>query len=292
MTTTPRVSVIVPHYNDLARLELLLDALDRQHPVDGGFEVIVADNASTVGEAAVRAVTDGRARLTIVREKGAGPARNGGVAIAAGDVLAFTDSDCLPEAAWLVEGLAALEAYDIVGGAMTVLVRDAEAMTPVEAFESVYAFDNEVYVKRDGFTVTANLFCARSTFHRVGDFTTSPISEDIEWCNRARGMGLSLGYAPKSIVGHPARRTWDELVGKSRRISTEIFGLTRTRPRGRLIWLARTLALPLSAVAHTPKALLSPAVPKLSSRLATIGVLYRIRLWRCVHGLTLLAGHA
>jgi glycosyltransferase involved in cell wall biosynthesis len=289
MTAPPHVSVVVPHFNDLERLGLVLDALDRQRPVEGGFEVIVADNASPVGEAAVREVTDGRARLTIVREKGAGPARNGGVAVARGAVLAFTDADCIPEPAWLVEGLAALKTYDLVGGAMRVLVEDPERMTAVEAFERVFAFDNATYVTKGAFTVTANLFCASDTFQRVGGFTASPMSEDKEWCYRARDLGFRLGYASSSVVGHPARRTWDELVVKTRRISTESFGLMLTRPRGRLRWLARTLVTPLSAIVHTPKALLSTAVPKFSSRLAAVGVLYRIRIWRFGHGLTLLA---
>jgi hypothetical protein len=49
------------------------------------------------------------------------------------------------------------------------------------------------------------------------------------------------------------------------------------------------LAMRLSAIAHRPKALSNPAVPKLASRFAAVGVLYRIRLWRFRHGLTLLA---
>ena len=46
MIARPTVSVIVPHYNDLERLNICLDALGGQtFPVDR-FEIIVADNDS------------------------------------------------------------------------------------------------------------------------------------------------------------------------------------------------------------------------------------------------------
>src|SRR3546814_11159267 len=61
------------------------------------FEIIVADNGSPGGKQALAALIGDHARMVIVPEKGAGPARNGGVAQARGDILAFTDCDCLPD---------------------------------------------------------------------------------------------------------------------------------------------------------------------------------------------------
>ncbi len=130
----------------------------------------------------------GRASLTIVGEKGAGPARNGGVAASNGAILAFTDCDCVPSPEWLTAGIAALERAPVVGGRMT--VSTSECKSGAEAFESVFAFDNEDYVTRKGFTVTANLFCSRKTFDEVGPFRTG-VSEDTEWCWRARDRGFS-----------------------------------------------------------------------------------------------------
>jgi glycosyltransferase involved in cell wall biosynthesis len=76
----PKVSVIIPHYRDLARLDKCLTALGRQTYPRDCIEIIVADNASPEGETAVAAAIAGRSRLVVVREKGAGLARNGGVA--------------------------------------------------------------------------------------------------------------------------------------------------------------------------------------------------------------------
>lgn len=287
MSRTPRVSVIIPHYRDLRGLDLCLRALARQtYPLDD-FEVIVADNNSPEGEAAVAEVVAGRARLTVVPEKGAGPARNGGVAIARGDLLAFTDSDCVPEAEWLAEGLAGLEGYDFVGGRVTVLVDDPTSMSGAEAFERVFAFDFKTYITKKGFTGAGNLFCSRAVFDQVGGFRVG-VSEDVEWSYRARGKGLRLGYAPCAIVGHPARRNWEELWGKWRRVNAETYGLYRERTGGNLTWLARSLALPLSAVLHTPRVFTSDQLSTARQRLAAVGMLFKLRFWRLGHALRLL----
>ena len=282
---SPRVSVIVPHYSDLAGLEACLAALGRQTVAPD--EIVVADNNSPQGEAAIAAVIAGRGRLVVVAERGAGPARNGGVAASSSQLLAFTDSDCLPEPGWLEAGLSALRSADFVGGAMRVLVADETALTPPEAFERVFAFDNRDYVERKGFTVTANLFCARALFDDVGGFRVG-VPEDLEWCGRAQAKGYRIGYAADAVVGHPARRTWPELERKWKRLNAEAFGMAAGGPRGRLRWLLKALALPVSALAHMPKALSSPALPAPIDRWNAAKTLWRLRCWRMIDSLRLL----
>jgi GT2 family glycosyltransferase len=291
MAMDPKVSVIVPHYRDLRGLALCLEALDRQTYPRSDFEIVVGDNNSPEGEAAVAKVIDGRARLVVIREKGAGPARNGAAAAARGHILAFTDSDCVPEPMWLAEGVAALEKHDFVGGHVRVLVDDVARMTPTEAFERVFAFDFKDYILNKGFTGSGNLFCARTLFEKVGGFR-SVVSEDVEWSHRARSLGFTLGYAPRAVVGHPARRTWPELTIKWRKANSEAYNLLIERPGGRLWWFLRSLALPASAVAHTPKVLASSELDTVGQRAAAIFTLHRVRWWRFVHALRLLAGHA
>lgn len=287
-TDTPRVSVIVPHFEDLAGLARCMDALAAQtYPTDR-TEIIVADNASPAGREAVERVIAGRARLVVVEARGAGPARNGGAALAGGEILAFTDSDCIPAPDWLSEGVAALADCDFAGGAMQVLVGDETRISGAEAFERVFAFDNETYVRRKDFTVTANLFCPASVFARVGGFAVG-VSEDLDWSIRARDAGYRIGYAPRARVGHPARRDWSELTRKWRRLNEETFAVYRARPNGRLRWLAKSLALPLSALAHTPKVLASRRLSSPRQRLRALATLYRLRGWRCLDALRLMS---
>lgn len=286
-SAAPKLSVVVPHYEDLSRLALCLSGLERQTLPRDTFEIVVSDNASPCGLEAIEQVIAGRARLVLAPEKGAGPTRNSGVEAARGEVLAFTDSDCRPEPGWLAAGLAALDAYDLVGGAMQVLVDDPDRMTPTEAFELLFAFNNQRYVSRKGFTVTANLFCRRDLFDRVGGFRVG-LSEDVEWCQRATGLGYRLGYAADAVVGHPARKTWAELRKKWERTNKEAYLLYAARSGGLWLYLARAGLMPLSALAHTPKVLMSTKLARWDQKLSAAGILYRLRFWRLIHSVRLL----
>src|SRR5690606_10599748 len=113
------VTVIVPVYNDVARLRTCLTALAAQdYPADL-LDVIVADNASSEDVRVALPADDDR--FTIVHEarQGSYAARNTGWGHARGEILAFTDSDCLPRADWISRAVAALhapDAPDAVGG--------------------------------------------------------------------------------------------------------------------------------------------------------------------------------
>ena len=272
------MTVVVPHYNDLPALGRCLDALQAQTLPADAFEIVVADNASPQGEAAVAAVIAGRARLLTVPERGAGPARNAGVGAARATVIAFTDSDCVPEPGWLAAGLKVLDRYDVVGGRMEVLVDAARAKTGAEAFEQVFAFRNEQYIADKGFSVSANLFCSRETFDRVGVFGVG-LSEDVDWCRRATALGYTLGFATDAVVGHPARANWRELMAKWRRINYEGYHLALKEGRRRN-WMASTYLLPASVVAHTPQILRSPALHGVREKGSALMTLTRLRLWR------------
>lgn len=272
-----RVSVIVPHYNDLAGLDLCLADLEKQsYPL---HEIIVVDNNSPVGLDAVAAVVRDRAKLVVEMEKGAGPARNGGARAATGEVLAFTDSDCRPEPDWVLHGVEGLAQWDFVGGHIKVLVDDPRRMTPTEAFETIFAFNNERYIKRLGFTGSGNLFCAKTLFDHVGGFRPA-VSEDVEWSQRAGAMGYRLGYAPRAVVGHPARRNWEDLVKKWRKTNREAFLLSATRKNGRIRFFLRTLLLPFSILAHAPRVVVSRKLPSVSARIGALYILTRVRMWR------------
>lgn len=277
--TYPRISVIVPHFEDLDGLDKCLTALAQQTVEAATIEIIVADNMSPVGLGAVERTIAGRARLVAVAEKGAGPTRNGGAAAARGDYLAFTDSDCVPSPAWLGAGTSALDVYDIVGGAMRVSVADPRHMTAAEAFEAEFAFANDHYVRKLGFSVTANLFVRRADFERVGGFRAG-IPEDFEWCQRATRAGLSIGYAEAALVTHPARRTWPELERKWRRLTQEDYRFARERGEDRARWLLKSCAMPISIIPHAIRAAVSPRLPDARTKLLAISILTRLRLWR------------
>jgi len=284
----PMVSVIVPHYNDLPGLDRCLQALERQTYPRDRFEIIVADNNSPGGVEAVKGVVDGRAVLIVVTEKGAGPARNGALTLARHEILAFTDSDCVPTPDWLARGVAGLDGFDLVGGDVVIFPGDPDRVNAVEAFEMVFAFDNEDFVNSRGFSVTANLFTRRSVFAEVGDFSRMKISEDVDWCYRATAGGFRLAYVPGAVVGHPARPTWADVCKKTRRMEVEMFFLKVNSTWSRIRWMLRLLAYPLSAVAHTPRVMRSPRLGPWRQKLGALFILYRIRWFRAKVGFSLL----
>jgi glycosyltransferase involved in cell wall biosynthesis len=110
-----RVSVIIPNLNMGAFLDAALRSIARQStPV---HEVILVDNGSTDGTFEVAERHRGGALNLKVLEcprRGAGPARNLGVAAAEGDMIAFLDADDLWPAGKLERQLARLRARPAV----------------------------------------------------------------------------------------------------------------------------------------------------------------------------------
>jgi GT2 family glycosyltransferase len=275
------VSVIVPHFNDYDNLDACLGLLQAQSFPGDRTEIIVADNGSSRGLDAVRRIVGSRGRVIEVAERGAGPARNAGVRASRGEAIAFIDSDCRPDKRWLEEGLAELRLADFTGGRIDVLVDDPRRMTAAEAFESVFAFQNERYVKKLNFTVTASMFVWRSVFDAVGGFVNG-VPEDKDWCLRARRQGYRIRFAPKAIVGHPARRTMPELKRKWRRLTLESCEGARREGRGPIRVLLRHWAALLAVLPHAFAPLATTRLRGIRNRLIAIGALAELRAYRFV----------
>jgi glycosyltransferase involved in cell wall biosynthesis len=287
--TAPLVSVIIPHYNDLANLERCLTFLAAQTLRKGQFEVIVAENNSRCGIEEVRRVCGHFARVVPAPTPGAGPARNVAVEASRGRYLAFTDQDCRPAPDWLERGLEALSTSEMVGGRVEVKYEDPACPTAVEAFERVFAFNVRRYVEKLGFGVTANMFVPRGVFDRVGGFRPEG-SDDLEWGQRATAAGYRWRYRPEVVVSHPARRDWDALTQKWRRLTQMAFVATLKKPNGRVRWFLRGLLILASPFVHWMIVATTPRLVPVELRLGAIGVLFRIRFWRFIEANRLLLG--
>src|SRR5437868_15150990 len=92
------LSVIVPVRNGTGTLPALLRSIEAQTLARERFELVVVDNGSTDGTAAL-AVHHG---AHVVQEPVANRARarNRGVAAASSGVYAFTDADCVAHPPW------------------------------------------------------------------------------------------------------------------------------------------------------------------------------------------------
>jgi glycosyltransferase involved in cell wall biosynthesis len=205
--STARVSVIVPVRDRRDLLGTLLSALEAQTFRD--FEVVVVDDGSRDGSgdyAEAHTVAD--RPVTVVRGPGQGAvvARQAGVEAAAGGVLAFTDSDCVPEPGWLA---AAVAAIDDGAGVVNGRTQPARPLRPLE--RSMGSSDEGLYP-------TCNVLYRRAVFEGAGGFDGSAAArlgfrmneraqglgfgEDTLLAWRVRRSGVETRYVPDAVVHH------------------------------------------------------------------------------------------
>lgn len=231
----PSASVIVPVRDGLPELRRCVRALLEQDYPAHLVEVVVADNGSAVWPGDMLPAHP-RLRLLSEPTPGSYRARNAALAASRGEVVAFTDADCLPRPDWLRSAVTALDAdppADAVGGAVELRFAGGEPRTGPEWYEFLHAFPQREYVDR-GFAVTANLVTRRAVIERLGAFDATLASGgDAEWCRRIGATGGRLRYAPLARVEHPARATRRDLVTKARRTTDGVATKALRRPGGR-----------------------------------------------------------
>ena len=228
---TPSVSVIVPFYgHELRRLERLLESLAGQD-YPGPVQLIVVDNNETPRVPA--SLVSGQ--LLHEPEPGSYVARNAALRLATGDIVAFTDSDCVCTPQWLSRGVAALlrdPSVAVVGGGVLPLTADSRGPSLTERYDAFFHMRQAHYVAKMGFAATANCMARRTLFDRVGSFDTRFRSGgDRDWCGRVLAAGYALAYCEEAAVLHDARRL-DGLVLKSRRLAGQEWSRARTMGGG------------------------------------------------------------
>jgi glycosyltransferase involved in cell wall biosynthesis len=241
------ISVIVPVYNHWHLIPRLIDCLARQSIGCRHFELLLVDNGST--DFSVPEDFPGWARVLECREPGSYAARNRAVAETRGQLLAFTDADCLPEPGWLAalhaEFARSTEQLVIAG---SILVEPECWASPLvyELYDVALGLPQKRYATRRGYGVTANLAMSKLLFERLTGFDAGRFSGgDAEFCRRATAAGARLAYCEAAVVLHPARQSWSELSKKVRRIKG---GQIRSGSlRQRTLFAVRTLLPPFRA---------------------------------------------
>lgn len=114
----PLISVVVATYNTKKLLQDALLFLLQQEFDKNEYEVIVVDDGSNDGtrffmEEVVK--NNPNVRYIIRPHKGVSAARNTGIKLARGEIVAFTDSDCLVDKNWLKEMIKSFEDGQIIG---------------------------------------------------------------------------------------------------------------------------------------------------------------------------------
>lgn len=272
----PRVSIIIPHLNQHDALVRCLASLSGQ----GAAEIIVVDNGSAAPLDAL-AVRYPDVRFLCEPTPGPGPARNLGVLHATSDVLAFIDADCRAEAGWIAAGVAALaQSAGVVGGDVQIDVVNPARLTPLEAYESVFAYRQQLYIKKHGYSGTGNLMVRRDVLARVGPFAGIGVAEDADWGRRAAALGHPATYVPEMIVYHPARADYLQIESKWRRHIAHDRAVRGQGAVAALKWEVRRWVILLSWVPDSVRLFTSPRLRGFGNRMRGVRALVHTRLFR------------
>jgi len=197
-----RVSVIVPTHNRAANLARLVSALAAQD-FSGAFEVVIVDDASSDRTAAVIDELAVTGRLSVVSTRlphnsGPATARNAGVGLAAGELIAFIDDDCVPMAGWLDALVRGFESADVVQGKT---IADPALADRIGPFSRTMEVSGE-----NGIYATCNVAYRRSLLAQLGGFDERlRVAEDIDMGIRARRSGARTLFVADAVVAHDVR---------------------------------------------------------------------------------------
>ncbi len=188
--------MVIPTYERHEQVDKLMSRLTRQ--VERDFEIIIVDQSGTPWPGRHH---DYGVPVTYfhTRVKGAVMARNTGAALAAGEIIAFTDDDCLPDSEWLLNARPYFDNPAVVGieGRVTSDHPGDPAFRPV----------TNVGFTGLGF-MTANLLVRSAAFQLLGGFDLQfdhpHFREDTDFGWRMQDCG-AVPYAGDVSVFHPAQ---------------------------------------------------------------------------------------
>jgi glycosyltransferase involved in cell wall biosynthesis len=198
----PFISIIIPNWNGEATIARCLEAAYASRYET--FEVIVVDDHSE--DSSTEAIKRFPCRLiSLERHVGASAARNAGAASARGELLFFTDADCLLEEDALAIASRTFALYGpdtIIGGTYTPEPYDQDFYS---RFQSIFVNYSECKNAADAdYAAGHAMVIASDTFQRSGGFPEGflPVAEDVEFSHRLRRAGCRILIEPRLQVRH------------------------------------------------------------------------------------------
>lgn len=203
----PKISIIVPVYNSAKTMRECLNALSSlDYPF---YEIIVVDDGSTDATAEICLSYP---QILLIRTSNGGPsrARNLGVKKATGEIVAFTDGDCIVDQQWLRELQEGFSEEKItgVGGNQISPSNETAFGKYVQDTFSILGFATS-YMKTPTRTAhichnpSCNSAYRKQVFFDIGGFDESlwP-GEDVDLDRRLTERNYRLMRTPKAIVRH------------------------------------------------------------------------------------------
>ncbi|GAB0147530.1 hypothetical protein McPS_02700 [Marichromatium sp. PS1] len=199
----PRVSVVVPAYQAEATLGRCLDALLAQHTAADDYEVILVDDGSRDRTAEIAR----RYPLRYVHQANAGPAaaRNHGARLARGELLLFTDSDCVPAPDWIERMRAPFADPEVMAVKGAYRSDQPQLVARFVQLEFEQRFARLRRRARIDMVDTYSAGYRRAVFVALGGFDPrfpKADNEDTELSYRMAARGMRMVFAPDAVVSH------------------------------------------------------------------------------------------
>ena len=214
-----KVSVVIAAYNAEKTLRQCLEACLRQ--TMPAHEIIVVDDGSTDGTRALveaigakegrRQPADPAAQLHYIHQPNAGPAaaRNRGAWAATGDIIAFTDSDCIPADDWLEHLVAGFHDETVAGVGGTYAIANPESLLARMIHDEILRRHARMDEDVD-FLGSFNVAYRKHIFDAAGGFDETfrdASGEDNDLAYRILASDGRLCFTRAAVVAHyhPAR---------------------------------------------------------------------------------------
>ena len=212
----PRVSVVVCSYNAERTMKACLASLETLDYPD--YEVIVVNDGSTDRTLEI-AERFPFCRIISQPNKGLSIARNVGAEAATGEIVAYTDSDCVADPDWLTYLVAKMETSNLAacGGPNfpppeDSLVPAAVAVSPGGPTHVLISDEIAEHI------AGCNMAFRRDALLALGGF--DPVyraaGDDVDICWRFQDAGHTIGFSPAAIVWHFRRNTVKAYIGQQK----------------------------------------------------------------------------
>ncbi len=213
----PEVSVVVCAYNAADTIDDCLTSLEAlTYP---RTQLIVINDGSRDATAAIARRHPGVQVIDLLNG-GLSAARNAGLAVATGEIVAYTDADCRVDPDWLTYLVQPLVRSDAVGaGGPNVVPADDPWMAQCVA----RAPGGPTHVMLDDRTAEhipgCNMAFRRDALLGIDGFNPVYLraGDDVDICWRLQARGLRIGFAPGALVWHHHRDSiqayWRQQVG-------------------------------------------------------------------------------
>ena len=207
LSSYPKVSVVVCSYNGARTLEGCLQSLLKiDYP---NFEVVLVDDGSKDNTQEIAAKYPA-VKNVLQKNMGLSYARNVGARASTGEIIAYTDSDCMADPDWLYQLVGTLISGEYAGVGGPNISPPAEdwiqACVSASPGGPSHVLLTDVVAEH---IPGCNMAFYRWAFELVGGFDVEyrKAGDDVDFCWRLQQLGHVIAFSPSAIVWHYRRFT-------------------------------------------------------------------------------------